>query len=220
VSRVIAVVEGQTEQDFVRDILAPWLGTHGVYISARLVGKPGHKGGVGEYERARQDIMLLLRQEQETVVTTLFDYYGMPDSWPGKLQAKTATTTKAEIVEQAMRENIAVILGPSLEIKRFLPYVQMHEFEALLFSKPSTICETLLSPESESKVLSIRSEFSTPEDINDNPMTAPSKRLSGLFRGYRKRLHGLIAAKRMGIDPMLQECPHFSNWLGTLAKLV
>ena len=219
-SRVIAVVEGQTEQDFVRDLLSPWLAAKGVYIFPRLVGKPGHKGGVGEYERARRDILLLLKQEQGTTITTMYDFYGMPDSWPGRSQAKTvALQDKPKIVERAIKEDIASRMGPSFDDQRIHPYVQMHEFEALLFSRPATICETLLSLESEPVILAIRKTFSTPEDIDDNPETAPSKRLLRVFPGYQKRLHGLIAVKRMGIDPLLSECPHFSQWIHTMRGL-
>jgi hypothetical protein len=87
----------------------------------------------------------------------------------------------------------------------------MHEFEALVFSHPPTICEVLRSPESEEDVQAIRDEFSTPEEINDDPNTAPSKRLLNLFAEYRKRLHGLIAARRIGVETMLSECPHFAE---------
>jgi hypothetical protein len=219
-SRFIAVVEGQTEQGFLRDVLAPWLGARGIYLTARLVGKPGHKGGVGEYQRSRRDMLLLLKQEKETVVTTMFDFYGMPDSWPGRSQAKKAAfPKKARTVEEAVRKDIATELGSSFDESRFIPYVQMHEFEALLFSHPPTICEVLLSPDSEEAMQQIRADFSTPEEINDGANTAPSKRLLNLFAEYRKRLHGLIAAKRIGVETMQAECPHFAEWLSTLEAL-
>lgn len=219
-SRVIAVVEGQTEQGFVRDVLAPWLGARGVYLTGRLVGKPGHKGGVGEYHRSRRDVLLLLKQEETTFITTMFDFYGMPDSWPGRAKArKAAFSDKAHIVEEAFRKDIIDELGSSFDQNRFIPYVQMHEFEALLFSHPPTICEVLRAPDSEDDVQAVRDKFSTPEEINDNPNTAPSRRLIDLFADYRKRLHGLIAANRIGIETMLAECPHFAEWLSTLKAL-
>src|SRR5271165_4450886 len=87
-SRVLAVVEGQTEQAFVRDMLAPSLAARGVYLSARVVGRPGHKGGDCRYERVRRDVLVLLRQEFDTVVTTMFDFYALPNSWPGRAEAK------------------------------------------------------------------------------------------------------------------------------------
>lgn len=219
-SRVIAVVEGQTEQGFVRDVLGPYLSVKGVYLTARLVGKPGHKGGAGAYERARKDILLLLKQESRTVVTTIFDFYGMPRSWPGRSAARRMRfTRKADHVEKAIKDDLLGELGDSVDSGRFVPYVQMHEFESLLFSHPPTICQVLRSPEHESEVQQIRDGFSSPEEINDGSDTAPSKRLLGIFCDYRKRLHGLIAATRIGIEIMRTECPHFAGWLRTLESL-
>jgi hypothetical protein len=87
-SRVIAVVEGPTEQRFIREVLAPWQSQFDVYIVARIIGKNGHKGGVGEYARARIDILSVLKTSDDVICTTMFDYYAMPDSWPtGRLLA-------------------------------------------------------------------------------------------------------------------------------------
>ena len=106
-NRVIAVVEGQTEQTFVRDVLAPWLGWKGVILSGRLVGKPGHKGGATSFTRTRNDILNLLKQESNTYVTTMFDFYGMPETWPGMSRARSlAHHEKAPFVEQAIKQDV------------------------------------------------------------------------------------------------------------------
>ncbi len=216
-SRVIAVVEGQTEQGFVREILAPFLSQKNVYMTAQLVGKPGHKGGDCRYERAKRDVLALLKQEADTVVTTMFDFYALPDSWPGRAEARTALLAKkAKIVETAVQNDISSELGTSFDRSRFCPYIQMHEFEALLFSQPPTICAVLRSPESEEELQSIRASFRTPEEINDNSETAPSKRLLKVFSNYQKLFHGLVAAKRIGIGAMQRECPHFARWVELL----
>jgi hypothetical protein len=102
---------------------------------------------------------------------------------------------------------------------RFSPYIQMHEFEALLFSQPAMICAVLRSPESEKDVQAIRASFGNPEEINDNYETTPSRCLLKVFADYQKRLHGLIAAQRIGIDAMRRECPHFAGWVGMLESL-
>lgn len=219
-SRVIAVVEGQTEQGFIREILAPWLSARGVSITARLVGRPGRKGGVGEYQRARRDMLVLLKQEKGTTITTMFDFYGMPVSWPGRSQARsTPFAKKAQTVEAAIAKDITEELGISFDGGRFLPYVQMYEFEALLFSQPPIICEVLRCPNLEASCQKIRDDFPTPEEINDSPLTAPSKRLAKLFAGYQKHLHGLITATRVGVEVMRLECPHFAEWLRSLEGL-
>jgi hypothetical protein len=219
-NRAVALVEGQTEQGFIRDVLAPWLAARGVYMTARLVGKPGHKGGVGEYPRARRDMLLLLKQEAGTTITTMFDFYGMPDSWPGRSDANSAPfAKKALTVETALKTNIMHQLGGSFDGSRFLPYVQMHEFESLLFAQPPKICDVLRCPEKQAECVKIRSSFSSPEEINDGPQTAPSKRIRAISPAYRKRLHGLIAASRIGIEVMISECPHFAEWVHRLELL-
>ncbi len=219
-NRVIAVVEGYAEQAFARDVLAPWLAGRGVIFSARLVGKPGHKGGVGEYHRAQRDILALLRQESTTVVTTMFDFYGMPGNWPGRRKVRRAShAKKAATVERAILEDVAKQMGPKFNRKRFLPYIQMHEFEALLFSRPETIAEVIPDVGASDALQAIRDEFSTPEEIDDDPQTAPSKRIERLCPAYQKPFHGAIAAKRIGIEVIRQECPHFNEWLSALESL-
>jgi hypothetical protein len=219
-NRVVAVVEGQTEQGFVEGVLAQHLVTRNVYISARLVGKPGHKGGDCRYGRAKADILLLLRQESGTLVTTMFDFFALPDSWPGRNEAgHVPSDQRAAVVEEAVKKDIVGEMGKSFDESRFLPYIQMHKFEALLFSRPATICEVLRSPGSEGKVQALRDAFDNPEEINDNAATAPSKRLQSIFAGYRKRTDGLTAARRIEVDAMRDECPHFAQWLGTLESL-
>ncbi len=219
-SRVVAVVEGQTEQDFVRNVLAPWLGARGVFLTARLVGKPGQKGGVGEYPRARMDILVVLKSDPTVIVTTMFDFYGMPTSWPGRSLAKQEThSCKAQLLENLLHDDISKVMGDSFNGSRFIPYIQLHEFEALLFSDPATVCEVLRSPEKADHIQKMRDGFVTPEEINDSPTTAPSKRLERLFADYRKRLHGVIAASRIGIQHMREECPHFNAWVEALERL-
>jgi hypothetical protein len=219
-NRVLAVVEGQTEQTFVREVLAPVLAVCGVYLTARLVGKPGHKGGVGRYERARKDFVALLKQEEGTIVTSMFDYYGMPESWPGRRRAnRVRHDQKARIVEGAIKEDIARTLGRTFDQRRLMPYVQMHEFESLLFSEPSALGRVMREPESAQQLQQMRDEFETPEEINDNPVTAPSKRIERLFPSYRKALHGILAAERIALEVMRSECPHFHDWLTALEGL-
>ncbi len=218
-NRVIAVVEGQTERTFVRDVLAPWLGLKGVMLSARLVGKPGHKGGATSFGKAQNDILSLLKQESDTYVTTMFDFYGMPEAWPGRRRAgQLEHDKKALCVERAIKKEVLVTLD-DVDERRLFPYVQMHEFEALLFSEPSALSQVMRDRRSERDLRSIREEFNTPEEINDDPTTAPSKRIGGLYPGYRKPFHGILASKKITIELMRDECPHFNEWLTFMEEL-
>jgi len=87
-NRIVVIVEGKTEFEFVNSVLAPELGARGVYLSPRLIGKPGHKGGIRPYDSAKKDILACLKRERSAFCTTMFDYCGMPESWPGVREAK------------------------------------------------------------------------------------------------------------------------------------
>jgi hypothetical protein len=217
---VVAIVEGQTERTFVRDVLAPWLGWKGVMLTARLIGKPGHKGGIGEFARAKNEIANLLKQEAGTVITTMFDFYGMPTSWPGRAKASKAKhENKAKTVEEAIKEALQEDLGSQYDERRLIPYVQMHEYEALLFSQPNAISEVMRAEQSLAALEEIRNTFESPEHINDSPETAPSKRLEALFPFYQKTFHGILTSKMIAVETMRSECPHFDEWLTILESL-
>ncbi|MBI1904414.1 MAG: DUF4276 family protein [Planctomycetia bacterium] len=217
---MIAVVEGHTERSFIDRVLAPWLGAQVVFMTARLVGAPGHKGGGLKFVRARNDILRLLKQEPQTVVTTMFDFYGMlPEHWPGrKAAAKLPHDRKAATVEKAIQDDIVGALK-GLDPSRILPYVQMYEFEALLFSSPEVITDVVGRADATDKLNSIRAAASTPEEINDGDQTHPSKRLQAIFPEYQKPVHGVLAAERIGIDAMRAACPHFAEWTTRLKDL-
>ena len=102
---------------------------------------------------------------------------------------------------------------------RFLPFVMMHEFEALLFSDCGAFCRSVDRVELEPQLAKIRAGFASPEQINDSPQTAPSKRIEALMPRYRKPLDGVNAARAIGLDRMRAECPHFNDWLERLVAL-
>lgn len=220
-NRVRAMVEGQTEEAFVREVLAPNLGAHGVFISATRIGKPGRRGGVRPWGEVRRDILATLKQDRAIYCTTMFDYYGLPSNWPGRDEARQErqTSTKAGAVEQAIRADVCAQLGDSFDEARFLPYIQMHEFEALLFSDTGVLAESVQRPRLKLRLDEIVEQCGEPEGIDDNPQTAPSKRICTLVGSYQKVVHGTIAAMRIGLTTMRARCPHFAKWLEALERL-
>lgn len=90
-----------------------------------------------------------------------------------------------------------------------------HEFEAVLFSNPDVFTE-IANEEATSGIRLIRNGFKTPEHIDDSPETAPSKRIKSLIPTYKKVTDGVFLAKRIGIDRIMQECPHFRAWIGKI----
>jgi len=217
-TRLYVVVEGQTEETFVDEVLARVLHPLGIFPRARLLGKPGHKGGDVRYSRVSSDVLTLLKQDGGAYCTTLVDFCGLGSDFPGKELAatKNSAQAKAQAVEQAVFDDISSKLG---DARRFIPYVQMHEFEGLLFSDPEAFAKALYSPGLASEFGKIRAMFQTPEDIDEGRETAPSKRVLGLFPEYDKALNGPLAALGIGVERMRQECPHFNEWLGKLQAL-
>ena len=101
-----------------------------------------------------------------------------------------------------------------------VPYVQRHEFEGLLFSDVEVFATQIDFPhDCVSALLTVREQFTTPEDINDHYETAPSKRLASVIPRYRKVLHGAVLAGKIGLDAIRAQCPRFDVWLTRLEAL-
>jgi len=217
--RVHVLVEGEAEETFAREVLPPHFTPRGIYLFPRRLGKPGHKGGVGEYSRARRDILATLKQEPACVCTTMFDYYAMPNSWPNRETARQKPFAARPIaIEEAILVDISDELGTGFNCGRFIPYVQMHEFEALLFSDPKLLAVGLELMD-DAPVQGIRDRFHSPEEINDSQQTAPSKRIKGLNKGYDKVLQGVLISQKIGLGAMRAQCPHFNEWIEKLEAL-
>ncbi len=106
-----------------------------------------------------------------------------------------------------------------IDNQRFLPYLALHEFEAMLFTSPTEIATILGQPWLSSSLQAIRTSFKTPEDINDHEDTAPSKRLGKLFPGYNKPFYGELIVERIGFERIRNECVHFAGWLAKVEAI-
>jgi len=212
--RVHVLVEGQTEETFVNRVLRSHFWPLGVYPCPRQLGKPGHYPGIVEYPRARADILATLKEDAVSFCTTMFDYYAMPESWPGRETA----AGDPEVIERAIMAGISSAMGERFDPARFIPYMQMHEFEALLFSDPKVLAAGLELPD-ETQIQQIRDQFLSPEEIDDSRQTAPSKRIERLNSSYNKVVDGFLIAQKIGLEVMRAECPHFNAWLGQLEVL-
>ena len=199
--RVHVICEGQTEETFVNDLLAPYFEPKGIYLLPSLIGKPGHKGGNFKIERFVMDLQNRLLKDGSAYCTCMFDFYGLPEDFPGKSEAMekmTANLKSAEFINH-LQNHLIFKLGKE-PLSRFIPYVQMYEFEGLLFSSPELLADALDTPNMLEKLKQIRNKFITPEDINNSPQTAPSKRLASLYPEYQKVIHGTIGAMNIGLN--------------------
>jgi hypothetical protein len=228
-ARLLIHVEGQTEEGFVNEVLRDHLVNRGYEsVSARIVGNSRLKrrrGGIRPWPSVRKDIVHHLRQDLGCIATTMVDFYGLPKhgdgAWPGRAAATgQATHRKAVCVEKALLKNVAETMGGDFDPNRFVPFVMMHEFEGLLFSDCEAFGRGIGRPNLEQSFRQVREAFETPEDINDSPITAPSKRVEDIVPGYEKPFLGILAILEIGLDTIRAECPHFASWMAKLESLV
>lgn len=209
--RLCVICEGQTESDFVRSCLQQDLWGHGVSVyPSTLKTKPGKQGG-GDVTLERLAKHIRNEYPNADYITTFVDYYGFR-----KRGDRTVEQLEAAILAAALEQR------PEAEDRRILPYVQCHEFEALLFSNINEFRWVLdgWNQTTQAALAKIAARFPNPEDINDSPTTAPSKRLEALFaHAYSKREHGPLIAEEIGLVTIRQHCPRFNRWLDRLAAL-
>ena len=218
-AEIVAIVEGKTEGIFISKLLAPHLARLNVYMTPIIISKPGEKGGDVRFDRVKNDIGLHLKQRTGTYLTLFMDYYGLKTDWPGLDDARKRPCAKdrAEAVNRATRNAVCRLFPERRAERRFIPYVAMHEFEALLFSAPEILASRLqVKP---ALIANIVAKCGSPEEIDDSPDTAPSKRLIQLSNGFRKTTTGIAVAEDIGLSAIRARCPLFDEWLTAIERL-
>ncbi len=216
--KVLILVEGQTELGFVKRVLSVYVGKDielipTIHTTKNVKSGPNFKGGATTYSRIEKEVLNLLADSSACTVTTMFDYYGLPHDFPG-FSSKTGNCyEQIAQLEKAFADKIGN--------NKFVPYIQLHEFEALLFSAPEVI-DVIMSGKqlTNSNLRKIRAAYNSPEEINDNPTTAPSKRIEKEYGDYQKPLHGQTISEEIGIATILKECKHFSEWIQKIKSVV
>ena len=213
--RLHVVVEGQTEETFVNNVLATELGPLGVVANAHRVttGRMNartFRGGLLKYSHLRKDLDLWMREDRrpESWFTTMIDLYALPDDFPSfdRCSQVRDPVQRVKCLEEGFEHD--------LDHRRFIPYIQLHEFEALLFAEPWKF--EVAFPGETSKIgglVSIRNEFSSPEHIDDGSDTAPSKRILQVYPDYKKTVAGPEISAQIGMATLRRECPHFDGWI-------
>lgn len=220
--RLHITTEGQTEMEFVRKILAPHLGNFHVFADARcvLTGSNArlsrvYRGGMTGYCRVRSDILTWMKEDNhpECRFSTMFDLYRLPRDFPGTTQASKFRDPYERVrwFEKAMRED--------LPDNRFIPYIQLHGFEALILSDPQKLDIEFLEHDRKIRNLVRMVEGLNPELIDEGPDSSPSIRILKEIPEYNKRTAGVSTTREIGLDRIRQMCPHFNEWLSGLEQL-
>ena len=220
--RLHVLGEGQTEKRFVESLLVNHLSHQQVIVDVccfltKYIPKTGQqfKGGINNYAQVRNDIVKRIQTDNndECRFTTMIDLYGLPNDFPGyqEASANNDPTRKIEILESAFAADI--------HDERFIPYIQLHEFEALIFANPSKLKKEYLDNDRQIERLVLLSQQMEPEMINENPNTSPSHRILDAIPAYDKSYAGSKIAELIGLNTIRQRCPHFNEWLTKLEGL-
>ncbi|MEH2012700.1 DUF4276 family protein [Nostoc sp.] len=223
--RLYLFAEGQTEQTFADNILKLGLAQHSVFMDKIILiahaRKKGHvhRGGGRKYKPMKDDILRFLKQEKGSNVffTTMIDLYAIAPDFPGLAESESLRQNPIERVE-FLEQRFAEDIGDY----RFIPYIQLHEYEAYLFADPTCFeyLDALRTKEIEA-LQAIANQYETPEFINDGQQTSPSKRISAQFPDYEKAksAFGPQLAELIGLEVIRSRCPHFNAWLSRLESL-
>lgn len=227
-AKIIHVLcEGQTEQGFVEKVLRPYLqdngikGVNGILITTNK--KKNARGGLLSYNHALTDLRILQRTKidgdfERHIFTTMFDFYALPDDFPGFEKIKTIRDPYLKV------SNLEKDFADEINDNRFIPYIQLHEFEALLFCGIEYIAELYPGCEKRCEQLTqALQNVGNPELINNSPHTAPSKRIIKAIEGdnkthynYNKPKTGRFVTEKIGIDELRSKCKHFDEWIEKL----
>lgn len=204
--RVCILCEGTTEKEFVQSCLYPFLLKKGVSVWAENLG--------GDIKPQKVASFVRKHYASYDFISTLLDFYGF----------KQHSAVDKASLEQEIMQTVSQVFHNTDPAAKFRPYVQMYEFEGLLFSDVSQF--EWVSPDEWGngrhlgQLQAIYNAFATPEMINNSRETAPSKRLNAIFQGtYDKVQHGVVVAESIGLERIREKCPHFNDWLSWLESL-
>lgn len=221
--RIINILcEGQSEQEFALKVLKPYLLPYDIIIRATLLitnKKLKAQGGIIDYQQVTRDLRNMIKSAKDTeyeknFFTTMFDLYALPSDFPGYIDSKTEAYTRVAKIEEAFGKNI--------NYYRFIPYIELHEFETLVLCNIPKVCQAY--PNANRKLQELDANWrketgGNVELVNSSRETAPSKRLEKAVQGYysyHKPQMAVVATKDIGIDALRSQCAHFNQWIEKL----
>ena len=223
--RVHIIVEGQTEVKVLYSVLVPYIKSkiENVYIEITPIKHSG--GGMVKYSKLLPELKSHL-SDKEKIVTTFFDYYGIYEghNYPKYKEAKIDQSNAkvgVELMENGLKEDLD---SRRINTRNFIPNIQLHEFEALLFSSDEGFEFQYDKLGILRELKDVSNRYPNPEDINDSPVTAPSKRIIKILEKYgeiyEKVIDGEAIAIMVGIEAMLEKCPRFRMWVEKLIEKI
>lgn len=211
-SRVYIFCEGQTEYTFVREVLHSHFERLNISIKPIILKNGSQKGGISTYGKVKPQIERTCKEDRNSWVTTMIDFYGLPKDFPKSvIPTGLSSFEKAKLIQQAFQEDIGQ--------PNFIANLMIHEFESLLFSDPDGFRNWCDNPQLVANLTKICADFESPEYINDGYETAPSRRILKLWRQYDKVLQGSLISLDIGLDKIRKKCPIFNSWIDQIGNL-
>ena len=221
------IVEGSSEETFVNDVLVKHFAALSIFLSTRRIktgwdrikNKPA-KGGLLKYIKFRNDVLRWIESDRgraNTFYTSFIDLYAFP-----KDSESPYTQQIQNIVDPYQKITaLEVAIGQNINLPTFIPYVQLHEFEALLLVDPDRLLT--MYPDGQTGITRLKRDIgqTNPEEINESPETAPSKRIIQYLPDYegQKAQVGPLVAEDIGLNLLRQKCPHFNDWINKLENI-
>lgn len=211
--------EGFSEEKFVTEILRPHLLNFNIYVEVRKIltnRKLQKRGGIVGYTKFKNDITQWFKECPDVYHSTFIDLYGLSNDFPGYFDTKN-------LQPYHRVQKMEKMLFDDMGFQKFIPYIQLHEYETLMYSD-TELMENWLSLFNRLPIncfTSIKSAIpdGNPELINDGPETAPSKRILNICKTYDKVDDGILILKEIGLKNIRKECKHFDEWVNKLENL-
>lgn len=222
--RLYLTVEGQTEAAFATNVLTPHLANFNVFLNPprftglhrRRRGRIPKGGLLNTFVHALADMQTWLKEDQsaDARFSMMVDLYSLPHDFPGYAAGMAMPTgwERADALQQLLAQEMADA--------RFVPYLQCHEFEALVLVDPPGIGTLYDVPNA--KMQSLCQEcaaFATAEDINLGQHSHPKYRIEQRVQGYDENIAGPLLTEDIGLATLRVKCPHFGEWLTRLERL-
>ncbi len=222
--RLYLTVEGQTEQAFAVDVLLPYLSKFNVMVTkprltglhARRKGRIPTGGLLHTFVHTLRDIRRWIQEDKspDARFSMMIDLYSLPSDFPGYDEAMKHSDPYDQVA--TLEESLTNELGDP----RFIPYLQVHEFEAVVLADPNCFLEWFDNIERPIKKLKEEcEEFDSPEKINHGRQTHPKARIQKYIEDYDENVDGPILAEYVGVERIKQRCPHFAAWIAILEQL-
>ena len=223
--RLHLFAEGTTELVFAREVLGPHLWSYGVYLhNPVLIAKTRkkrviHRGGGRAFRPMQNDIERRLKEDRGADVhfTTMIDLYALHRDFPGR--------GEADLLRNQPYDRVASLeqsWSKETNDRRFIPFIQLHEFEACLYTEVAKFTDFFdNATRGITKLQNVAASVGSPELVNDGEDTAPSKRIIEQFPMYErlKATVGPQMAGLIGLQKIRAACPHFDAWVRRLEQL-